>query len=114
MRTATNRAKRLRAKGAGRGGGARRAGGGPARQPRVNPANRVNMAGLDTRLIAAVQRRAGASAHLAAGLLQSYYYIVTLYRRLRAGPDPAAAAEAGRQVLAAKVRLRQFLLPAVG
>jgi hypothetical protein len=110
MRTATNGANRLRATGGGRGGGTGRAGGGLVRGQRVN---RVNMQGLDTRLIAAVQRRAGASSHQAAGLLQAYYYGVTLYRRLSAGPDAAAADEARRQVLAAKVRLRQFLVPGV-
>jgi hypothetical protein len=69
--------------------------------------------GLDTRLIAAVQRGAGARCHEAANLLYAYYLWTDVVRQMAAagetGPD---ADDARQQVQNAKVRLRAFLTAA--
>ena len=64
---------------------------------------------LDTRLIATVQRRAGARVHEAAGLLQVYVNWADLLRRALAGGDAAAAREADAEVRSATAGLRRFL-----
>ena len=64
---------------------------------------------LDTRLIAAVQAAAGAQCHEAANLLQAYYYSAEAYRCVGAAGNRGSADEALRLLLAAKVRLRDFL-----
>jgi hypothetical protein len=64
---------------------------------------------VDTRLVAAVQRSAGARVHEAAGLLNAYHLWAAVQARATWHRDGALAQEAEHQVSAAKVRLRQFL-----
>lgn len=64
---------------------------------------------MNTRLIAAVQSRAGSHCHESANLLQSYYFLADVYKiQLRNGN--ATTTEAARRgVVRAEVRLREFL-----
>ena len=64
---------------------------------------------IDTRLVAAVQARAGARTHEAAGLLNRYQLWATVLADV--GPRPAKGlnTDALRQFTAAKIRLREFL-----
>ena len=64
---------------------------------------------LDTRLIAAVQSRAGAQCHRSANLLYSYYLCADVYRsKLRRG-DPDATRAARQRFQDSENRLREFL-----
>jgi hypothetical protein len=64
---------------------------------------------LDSRLIAAVQTRAGARCHRSANLLHGYYMSADAYRlKLRTG-DAAAADYARRRMQLSEDRLREFL-----
>jgi hypothetical protein len=65
--------------------------------------------GIDTRLIAAVERAAAAQSHRAAGLLNGYRLWGAVLERARRAGSEALAEEAEREFLAAKVRLRRFL-----
>ena len=65
--------------------------------------------GLDTRLVAAVERASAARSHRAAGLLNGYRLWGVVLERAQRGCDETLAEEASRQLLAAKVRLREFL-----
>jgi hypothetical protein len=64
---------------------------------------------IDSRLVSAVQRSAGARAHEAAGLLHGYHLWVSVWVQAGGQQDADLAKEAGRQVAAARTRLRQFL-----
>jgi hypothetical protein len=64
---------------------------------------------IDTRLIAAVQRSAGAHCHEAAGLLQHYEYVVRLGRAAEGGGNLATEQLARERVNAAEADLRRFL-----
>ena len=65
---------------------------------------------MDTRLIAAVQSRAGgAHVHEAANLLQAYYGWADELAESRAAGDDAGAADADRALRAAAARLHRFL-----
>ena len=68
---------------------------------------------IDTRLVAAVQCRAGARVHEAANLVQAYFNLAEAHKRAARRNDPAAAEAAGRQVRAAVVNLRRFLARSV-
>ena len=64
---------------------------------------------LDTRLIAAVQNRAGARCHRSANLIHSYYLCADVYRsKLRQGNADASKA-ARQRFQESEVRLREFL-----
>jgi hypothetical protein len=89
--------------GAGHSGGGG-VGGGGRRQWAAQAAPR-----LDTRLIAAVQSRAGGRVHEAANLLQAYYGWNDELAAACATGDADAVAEAERAFRSAAVRLRQFL-----
>jgi hypothetical protein len=65
--------------------------------------------GIDTRLVAAVQARAGARVHEAAGLLNEYRLTRELLRRANDRGDENARAEHRRQLRQTEYRLRQFL-----
>ena len=73
----------------------------------------VHVAKIDTRLVAAVQARAGARIHEAAGLLNGYYIWSELLKRALTRKNESKASLAFGQVCAAKLKLRQFLVPAV-
>jgi hypothetical protein len=67
---------------------------------------------LDTRLIAAVQSRAGARCHLSANLIHSYYLCADVYRsKLRQGNVDASKA-ARQRFQDSENRLREFLFAA--
>lgn len=63
---------------------------------------------IDTRLVAAVQARAGARTHEAAGLLNRYHLWAAVLIGVRR-PADSFEVDALRQFNAAKVRLREFL-----
>jgi hypothetical protein len=64
---------------------------------------------LDTRLIAAVQSRAGARCHQSGNLLYSYYLCADVYRcRMKRG-DAEASKAAWKRFLEIENRLREFL-----
>lgn len=66
-------------------------------------------AAVDSRLLAAVQARAGARCHEAAGLSQSYVsWAHCLHLAARRG-DATALEHARRQVAEARAQLRRFL-----
>jgi hypothetical protein len=65
--------------------------------------------GIDTRLIAAVERAAAARSHRAAGLVNGYRLWGAVLERAHRVGNEALAEEAEREFLAAKVRLRRFL-----
>ena len=67
---------------------------------------------IDTRLVAAVQARAGARVHEAAGLLNSYYLWSGILSQADGTPGDPAFAMAVEQVGEAKRRLKQFLCSA--
>lgn len=69
-----------------------------------------SVTGIDTRLVAAVQTRAGARVHEAAGLLNGYYLWAKVLARAERLDDERMIQTALRQVRVAKVRLRQFLV----
>ena len=73
----------------------------------------VHVATIDTRLVAAVQARAGARIHEAAGILNGYYIWAEVLKRALSRHDNSKAAIALGNVCAAKRKLRQFLVPAV-
>jgi hypothetical protein len=64
---------------------------------------------MNTRLVAAVQSRAGARCHTSANLLQCYYFCAEVYRVQLRNNDPVAAEAARRSMQRAEVRLREFL-----
>ena len=72
----------------------------------------ARVAVIDTRLVSAVQARAGARIHEAAGLLSGYYLWCEVLKRAIGRNDPSKAARALGQVCSAKRKLRQFLVPA--
>jgi len=75
----------------------------------TEPTHRVE---LDTRLIAAVQSRAGARCHRSANLIHSYYLCADVYRsRLRQGNADASMA-ARQRFQDIENRLREFLFAA--
>jgi len=67
------------------------------------------LGGIDTRLVAAVQARAGARTHEAAGLLNGYYLWATILADDGPQHSDRLNGDAQRQFTAARVRLRQFL-----
>ena len=73
----------------------------------------VHVATIDTRLVSAVQARAGARIHEAAGLLSGYYVWCEVLKRAIRRDDQSKVAMALAQVCAAKRKLRQFLVPPV-
>lgn len=71
---------------------------------------RTAQAGLiDTRLVAAVQRNAGAKVHEAAGLLNAYYLWASVHARAAWQQDAKLVNEASDQLTGARARLRRFL-----
>jgi hypothetical protein len=68
---------------------------------------------IDTRLVAAVQTRAGAKVHEAAGLLNGYYLWSDVLAQAARSHDESTLDLALPQVCAARRRLRQFLSSAV-
>jgi hypothetical protein len=64
---------------------------------------------FNTRLVAAVQTKAGAHCHESANLLQAYYFCADVYRVQLRNNDAVAAEAARRSVQQAEVRLRRFL-----
>jgi hypothetical protein len=64
---------------------------------------------MNTRLVAAVQSRAGARCHTSANLLQCYYFCAEVYRVQLRNNDPVATEAARRGMQQAEVRLREFL-----
>ena len=64
---------------------------------------------IDTRLVAAVQRSAGAKVHEAAGLLNAYYLWASVHARAAWQQDAKLAGEALDQLATARARLRRFL-----
>ena len=64
---------------------------------------------IDTRLVAAVQRNAGAKVHEAAGLLNAYYLWTSVHARAGWQQDAKLVSEAFEQLTVAKARLRRFL-----
>ena len=64
---------------------------------------------FNTRLIAAVQTKAGARCHESANLVQAYYFRADVYRMQLRNKDAAAAEAARRSVQEVEVRLRKFL-----
>lgn len=69
----------------------------------------AHAATIDTRLVAAVQSRAGARVHEAAGLLQEYYLWVNLLARAERLSDQSLNELAFPQMNASRARLRKFL-----
>ncbi|MEZ0268090.1 MAG: hypothetical protein ACAI43_25480 [Phycisphaerae bacterium] len=67
---------------------------------------------IDTRLVAAVQRGAGARCHEAAGLLQDYYLCVDNCAQDTVSPETGGAVTASswKMLMTAKARLRAFLV----
>jgi hypothetical protein len=82
-------------------------------QPAAALSGAVHVATIDTRLVSAVQARAGARVHEAAGLLSGYYVWCEVLKRAIRRDDQSKVAQALGQVCAAKRKLRQFLVPAV-
>lgn len=76
----------------------------------TSPSHITPLEGIDTRLVAAVQMRAGARVHEAAGLLQQYYLWANLLAKAERIHDESKLKRASLQVSAAKSRLRKFLL----
>ena len=64
---------------------------------------------VDTRLVAAVQRNAGAKVHEASGLLNAYYLWASVHARAAWEQDAKLANEALDQLTGARARLRRFL-----
>jgi hypothetical protein len=64
---------------------------------------------FNTRLVAAVQTKAGAHCHESANLLQAYYFRADVYRMQLRNKDAVAAEAARRSVQQAEVLLRKFL-----
>jgi hypothetical protein len=64
---------------------------------------------FNTRLIAAVQTKAGARCHESANLVQAYYFRADVYRMQLRNNNVVAAETARRNVQQAEVRLREFL-----
>jgi len=64
---------------------------------------------MNTRLVAAVQSRAGARCHTSANLLQCYYFCAEVYRVQLRNNGPVAAEPARRGMQRAEARLREFL-----
>jgi hypothetical protein len=64
---------------------------------------------MNTRLVAAVQSRAGARCHTSANLLQCYYFCAEVYRVQLRNNDPVATEAARRSMQRAETRLREFL-----
>jgi hypothetical protein len=64
---------------------------------------------IDTRLVAAVQRNAGAKVHEAAGLLNAYYLWASVHARAEWQQDAELANKALDELAAARARLRRFL-----
>jgi len=64
---------------------------------------------FNTRLIAAVQTKAGARCHESANLVQAYYFRADVYRMQLRNKDAVAAEAARRKVQQAEVHLRRFL-----
>jgi hypothetical protein len=64
---------------------------------------------IDTRLVAAVQRHAGAKVHQATGLLNAYYLWASVHARAALQRDNGLANEALNQLANAETRLRRFL-----
>src|SRR5437764_10031108 len=73
----------------------------------------ASVGAIDTRLIAAVQCRAGAQVHEAANLVQTYFYLAEAHKRAARRNDPDAIEAAGRKVRAAVVNLRRFLTSSI-
>jgi hypothetical protein len=64
---------------------------------------------VNTRLVAAVQTRAGARCHQSANLLSAYYLSADVYRKRCGRGDDAAASAAWRTFKQAEIQLRHFL-----
>src|SRR3712207_2218326 len=64
---------------------------------------------LDTRLIAAVQTRAGARCHRSANLISAYYVSADAYRAKLRNGDATGADNARRRLQLSEDRLREFL-----
>jgi hypothetical protein len=64
---------------------------------------------LNTRLVAAVQARAGMRCHVSANLLSTYYLCADVYRSRTRNGDASAATDAWRTLKHAEQRLRAFL-----
>jgi hypothetical protein len=64
---------------------------------------------FNTRLIAAVQTKAGARCHESANLVQAYYFRADVYRMQMRNKDAVAAEAARRSVQQAETQLRRFL-----
>jgi hypothetical protein len=64
---------------------------------------------FNTRLVAAVQTKAGAHCHESANLLQTYYFCAEVYRVQLRSNDAVPTDAARRSVQQAEVRLRKFL-----
>ena len=69
---------------------------------------------LDTRLIAAVQTRAGARCHRSANLLQSYYLCADAYKAKMRKGDQNASWAARQRFQESENRLREFLCSCFG
>lgn len=69
----------------------------------------ADAARVDTRLVAAVQKRAGARVHEAAGLLHAYYLWVNLLSQAERVRDESMIQTASPAVSASRARLRRFL-----
>lgn len=80
------------------------------KRPEMSPSIGKGAAEIDTRLVAAVQRRAGARVHEAAGLLNEYYLWAKLLARAEQRSDQSLAEQACPQVSASRARLRRFLI----
>jgi hypothetical protein len=80
---------------------------------RINASSETTPTGIpfqfNTRLIAAVQTKAGARCHESANLLQAYYFRADVYRMQLRNKDAVAAEAARRSVQQAEVLLRKFL-----
>lgn len=68
---------------------------------------------VNTRLVAAVQARAGARCHQSANLLSTYYLCADVYRMRMGRGDASSSAEAWRTLKQAEQRLREFLTGSV-
>lgn len=64
---------------------------------------------VDTRLVAAVQRGAGARCHESANLLQAYYFCVQEYQRAARERDVVGLVELWTILQDAKAQMRSFL-----
>ena len=74
-----------------------------------SPAHQAVFLPLDTRLIAAVQARAGARVHESAGLLYAYRLSADCYRLTLTTGDSRAAARARMNYELSEWRLRRFV-----